>query len=79
MLMSTLDHESKEKLQRKRQGVETKSLKITQPLSSKTDNPTANPIYLQDSSSHSESETSGKEFSPSSSKRIHASSQIVSI
>ena len=39
--------------------------------------PTTNVIYLQDSSSHSESETSGKEFSPCSSKRIYASNQTV--
>jgi len=79
MQMSTLDHESRAKWQRKRQRVETENLKITQALSSKTGKPTANPISLQDSSSHSESETSGEEFSPCSSKRIHASNQTVSV
>ena len=41
--MSTLDHESSTQGQRKRQKVETENLKITQPLSSKTDKPIANP------------------------------------
>ena len=41
MQMSTLDHKLKEKWPRKRQRVETENLKITQALSSKTDNPTA--------------------------------------
>ena len=41
--------------------------------------PTANPIYLHDSSSHSASETSEEEVSPCSCKRIHASNQIVSM
>ena len=42
--MYTLDHESREKWQ-KNVRVETENLKITQALSSKTDNRTANPIY----------------------------------
>ena len=49
MQMSALDHELREKWQRKSQRVETENLIITQALSSKTDKPTANPIYLQDS------------------------------
>ena len=44
MQMSALDHESREKWQTKRQRVETENLKITQSLSSKTDELTANPI-----------------------------------
>ena len=64
---------------KKRQRVETENITITQPLFSKTDSPTANPIYLQDSFSHSESENSGEEFSQCSSKRIHASNQTVSV
>ena len=79
MQMFTLDRESRKKCQRKRQRVETEHLKITQALSSKTNKPTANPIYLQDSSSHSESETSGEEFSPCSNKRVDASNQTVSV
>ena len=78
MQMSALDHESREKWQRKRQRVETENLIITQALSSKTDKPTANSIYLQDSY-HSKSETSGEKFSPCSSKRIHVFSQTVSV
>ena len=78
MQISALDRESREKWKRKRQRVETENLKITQVLSGKTDKPTANQIYLQDSSSHSEFETSGEEISPCSSKRIHASNQTVS-
>ena len=58
---------------------ETENLKITQTLSSKTDKPTANPIYLQDSSSHSESETFNEEFSPCSSKRINISNQTATV
>ena len=42
-----------------RQRVETQNLKISQALSSNTNKPTANSMYLQDSSSHSESEISG--------------------
>ena len=65
--MFTLDHESREKWQRKRQRVETENLKITQALFSKTDNPTANPICLQDSSYYFESETPREEFNSCSS------------
>ena len=78
MQMSTLDYVSREKWHKKRQRAETKNLKIPQALYSKTETPTANPIYLQDSS-HSESDTSGREFSPCSSKRIQASNQTVSV
>ena len=76
MQMSTLDYESREKWQRKHQRVETENLKIPQALSSKTDKP----VYLQHFSP-SESETSGEEFSPCSSKRIYASNsnQTVSV
>ena len=77
MQMSTLDHKWKEKWQKKSQIVESENLKITQALSRQTDTPTANPIYLQDISSHTKSETSGEEFSSCSSKRIHASNQTV--
>ena len=71
-----ITNEAKNK-QRKRVRAETENLKITQALSSKTDKPTTNPIYLQDSSSHSE--TSGDEFSPCSCKHIYASNQTVSV
>ena len=60
MQMSTLNYESREKWQRKRLKIETENLNTTKPLSTKTDNPTASPIYLQDSSSHSETGTSDK-------------------
>ena len=49
MQISTLNHESREKWQRKCQSVKTEHLKITQAFSSKTDKPTTNPIYLQNS------------------------------
>ena len=39
---------------------QNENLKIKQALSSKSDKPTANSIYLQDPSSHSESEIFGK-------------------
>ena len=77
MQMSTLDHESKEKRQRERQRVPTKNFNLTQALSSKTDNPTTNPIYLKDSSSHFEFETLGKEINPCSTKHIHAFNQTI--
>ena len=64
---------------KKRQRVESDNLIMTLALSSKTDNPTAKPIYLQDSSSHSKSETTEEEFSPCSSKRIYAFNQTVSV
>ena len=38
MQMSTLDHDSRQKWQRKRQRVETEDLKVTQAISSKTAN-----------------------------------------
>ena len=76
MQMSTLDHASREKWQRKRQRVETENFKITQALSIKTDKPNANPIFLQDSS---HSETSGEELNQCSSKRIHAFNQTASV
>ena len=79
MQMSTLDHESREKRQRERQRVPTENFKITQALSSKTDSPTANPIYMEDSSSHFEFETLGKEFNPCSTKHIHAFNQTISV
>ena len=62
---------------KKSQRVESENLKITQALSRQMDTPTAYPIYLQGISSHTESETSGEEFSSCSSKRIHASNQNV--
>ena len=46
-------------------------------VASKTDKSAANAIYLQYTSSRSESETSGEEFSPCSSKSFHASNQTV--
>ena len=54
------------------QRVKTQYLKITQALSSKTDKPTASLVCLQ----VSYSEFLGEEFSPCSSKCIHASYQI---
>ena len=59
------------------QRVESENLKIIQALSRQMDTPTANPIYLQGASSHTESETSSEEFSSCSSKRIHTSNQTV--
>ena len=47
MEMSAFDYESRENCQRKRQKVETENRKLTQALSSKTDKPTANPIFCK--------------------------------
>ena len=64
---------------KKSQRVKTENLKIKPALSRETDTLNANPIYMQDTSSHSESETSGEEFSSCSSKRIHASNQTLRV
>ena len=68
---------NQEKNGKKRLRVETENLKIAQALSSNTNKPAANSIYLRDFS-HSESEISGKKFRPCSNKCIYASNQIVS-
>ena len=77
MQMSTLDHESRAKWQRKRLREEIE-IEIKQASTNKKD--AENAIDLQ-SSSHSEvkSETSGKECSPRTSKRRHTCSETISV
>ena len=77
MQMSALDYESRAKWQRKRQREEIEN-RIKQASTNKKD--AENAIDLQ-SSSHSEveSETSGKECSPCTSKRRHTCSETISV